>query len=245
MSNFDRVAFLNFLKSINLKKDIKNEEALFDFKKDSIETFVISSEKTVAIKAKFKSSFGENGKIGIINLGAIIGYIEALSDELKLSIVKNKLSLATKNTKINVVLQNSEYILNSIEEGKFKSILDKTLGGLSFELTKELILDIIAKSNVVSGNELFLKSADKKLYFCCKNTANETTLETVFDKIVMKDDFTLNLPKFFLSVLEHISKLEEKVVINFAKESPVSVSISTTNDNYDFTYIIALVANKE
>ena len=243
MSSFKKESFLTFLKSINLKKDIKNEEALFNFKKDSIETIVISSEKTVAIKGLFKSSFAEHGKVGIVNLSSIISFIESLSN-LKLSFIKNKLSISSNNTKINVTLQNSEYILNSVEESTFNNLLEKTKNGYSLTLSKDDINFLLANYNIISGQELILKSDNKKLLFLCNNKNNETSLETEFENVKTKEDFLLRLPKFFLSILEHVSKIEDSVTINFAKTNPVSVSINTDNSDFSFIYIIALVAEK-
>lgn len=244
MSTFKNQDFVNFLKTINLKKEIENKEALFNFTKDGVETFVISPDKTVAIKASIKGAFPEVGKVGLVNLSAVISYLEALGDQAKIAFVKNKLSISTKTTKINVALQNPEYIVNNIESEKYESIYSKTTGGIEVNLDKSCTDFLLKNYNIVSGNEISLKQDGKNILFSCKNSDKDTELECIIGESKDKYEFEINLPKYFITVVETLSKFGE-IKLLMAKEKQNCISLNYKNDDVNFNFIVSLVVKKE
>lgn len=234
-------SFLNFLKMITIKGDVENKEALLVVKKDSINTSIVSADRTLALVGEIEGEFSDVGEVGIDNLPQLVQLVNSLGNDITLNFNNNKLVIANHKSKLSTVLRNAEYIVNKLDSQKFKSILDKTKDGISFVLPKEIIKDIVNKFRLIDSKEITISSDGKSLKVKSKNTDDETELESVYD-IVIKDKFSVKVSSFLIDLFDSITT---DVNVSLSKENPSAIHISAKQEKYKFDYLVALLVQEE
>lgn len=241
----EKSKFLTFLKFITLTKEITNKEALFSVKENGFSTLLLSQDKTLAIRASFETPLIDLGDVGITDLPSFVKYVESMPDEFNISFNKNKLILNGDSTKISVVLQNSEYIVNKLEDSKFESV-NKTLeGGSKLELTNDCLLSLIEKFNILSGEDLYLKGEGNKLYLLTKNYQTDAELETSFElNYEINKNFEILVSKYLITIFTCCQGIP--LTLELANnESPNAIGLTLKTDYCSVEYILALKLKPE
>lgn len=237
-----KAIFLDFLKSLALKGQIESKEVLLTVDKKSVSGKLVSADRSLAVAVSMETDeFDDIGDVGIDNLQQLIQIVSSMGNEFDVTFSSNKLVVSNKKSKLTNVLRNPEFIVNKLDNEKFKSVLQTTEKGISFVLPKEVLKDIVSKFKLIDSEELTFSSNGKELKVKSKNTNDETELETVYD-IETNDKFNVKLNKF---VVDLFDSMNNEITVSLAKENPACLAINYKSDTTKATYIIALLVQEE
>lgn len=239
--NFSKPVLSSFLSAVTLSKnkEIQNIEALFNIQKTSIQSIIVSSDRTLAVRGTLKGAFEEIGSVGVTDLVSFEKFVESMDDAFSGDFQKNKLVLQSKNHKISVVLQNAEYIQNKLEKEKFENILTQANSGFSFTLTSENIKELISKFKTLSSQDLVLEGKDGKISLYIKDYKTESELYSTFEcDSLNKNTFSIQVAKHLVYLLE---TLGSDVTIKLGKEeNRNAIGIFSETEDYQIEYLLAL-----
>lgn len=244
--NFSKDVLSQFLSLISFSKnkDIQNTETLLDIKKTSIQSLIVSGDRTLAVRGTLNGAFEDLGKVGVTELASFERFVNSMDSEFTGEFQKNKLVLQSKNHKISVVLQNSEYIQNKLESEKFDNILSQVNSGFSFSLSKENINEIIERFDTLSSQDLIIEGASGTINLYIKDYKTESELCSKIEcESLKKNTFLIKVSKNFISLLKGI---DQDVTIKLGKtESRNAIGIFFKNNYYSIEYLLALKTIEE
>lgn len=232
----------NFLKLISLANDIENKEALIDVDETGIKCLAVSGDKSLGLRATLKHPFTKLGQVGLDQLPTIKKVVNSIDKDFDIEFSKNKFIVRIAKTTVWFPLKNAEYILNKLDEDKFSNRLKETEKGISFTLSKEAVAEIVKKFNLVGSSALVLKVKDGVLTIKVKNYTNEVELETEIDLEKSKKNFNVKIGKNFVDL---ISLIGEEVTVSLAEDTPSALAVEYSGKDFLYTYLVALVDNKE
>jgi hypothetical protein len=242
--SLEKVKFVKFLKLLCLKQDIENKEALISFNKDGISSLIVSSSKTLAIRAKYTggaTKFPELGDVGISNLPAFVKFVDSLDEVFTFELKNNRLKLISGKTKISLVVQNADYIANKLDNDKFNNVHQTTQGGISLSIPQKKCQEIVEKFGVIDSDSLTLKAKESKLILAVESKIDETRLISEIDDSV-KDEFDFTIAKFFPTIL---SMINDSTFLFLAKENASAVCLDYNTEEFNITYLLALRSVEE
>lgn len=243
----DNSNVLTFFKLIALQGDLECPEAIFDVQDGELHASVISSDRTLAMKGSVKGQFEQFGKIGISYLPSLSKFFNTVGKNFSIEFDKNKMVLKSDGSKLTTTVQEAEYIVNKLEDDKYKKIEDTLKNGNSVELTKEVICDIVSKFNTLQGETIKLSFEKDNLNVTIKNNTTGTVYETDY-KIPNEDEFSFELNSRFGALFDVLGKNmsnEDAVLIDTAEDKGVAIAISLNNKVFNLKYIVALLERKD
>lgn len=244
----DNTNLFTFFKLIALQGDIECPEAVFDVQDGTLEASVKSSDGTLAMKGSVQGQFEKFGKIGITYLSSLNKFFNTVGKDFSIEFDKNKMVLKSDGSKLTTTVQEAEYIVNQLDDAKFKKIEDTFKDGYTLSLTKDVICDIVSKFNTLQAETIKLTFLKNNLAVTIKNNTTGTVFETSYEvksDADKKVDFEIN--HRFGSLFDTLSKNMEKddlLAIEVAKEDGIALGISLNNKTFSLKYILALLERK-
>ncbi len=221
-----------FLELMILTGDIKNVEALVEITPEVIRTKLVSPNNLVATNGSLKGAFSDWGSIGVDDIVMLADVIKSLpSAQVELEKTENTIVVKLNKVKFASTLRSPQYIVNSIPEEKYQSLIAKAIGN-EFVLKQETVKAIINHFNTISPDGLTLKGAGKVLTLKLSSQHGDLTVD--FDLETEVKPFTVKLAKLFVDLL---SVINDDITLSINNEAPVFVS--TSKEDYKFDYIVA------
>ena len=228
---------VNFLQLIELQGDITNKEAILNIKPDKMTVLAVTSNKMVALRGEMQGKFDMDMQIGLDDITLLRKFLSSFtSTHIDVQVKENKLVLTGKDNKLKIssILRNPKYIINNLEEEKFKSFKEKSTGN-EIVLGEEIITKIIGYVEVIGSKNLVLEGKDKTLILKLESNQNKIVAEFTISKSFKP--FTVKLSQVIVYLL---SVLNDKVNISIKENAPVY--IKTGNKDYTFEYVVAPIS---
>jgi hypothetical protein len=246
----DNSNVLTFFKLIALQGDLECPEAIFDVQDGELHASVISSDRTLAMKGKVKGEFEQFGKIGISYLPSLSKFFNTVGKNFSIEFDKNKMVLKADGSRLTTTVQEAEYIVNKLEDDKYKKIESTFEDGYELKLTKEVISDIVSKFNTLQAETIKLIFEKGTLYVEIKNNTTGTLYETEYkvENDLDGEEVQFELNSRFGALFDTLAKNMDKddaVIINTAKEKGIAIAISLNNKVFSLKYIVALLERKD
>jgi hypothetical protein len=242
-------SFVRFLKLVILGNEITNKQALFNIKQDQIEVIAHSPDKSLGLRATLKADTKSDlGEVGICGLPDFMKCLDTLSD-LKIDFLKNKINLISKKTKISVVLQDANYIMNKLDTEKFEKVSKSTKEAIKITITKDVVQEIIKYFDLIKPFELTLEGDKNTLQVLMENDyssdGGKKDLTSEF-KIEANDSFKFKVSKFFITLLNTIDNTENyNMTIELAKEDARAICLTYEKENIKVEYILLALEDKK
>lgn len=194
-------SFKEFLNLVRLKGTVETNEILFESSKNQIVAHARSLDKGFGLKAVYNGSFEEKDEVGILRFESFINYVEQMDEDFEITYKSNKINLNTKKTKIATPMQSKQLIENKLEPEKFKKLLEKIEGGISFTLSEETMKDIAKKYSVVPSEEIIMKATNGKLFINLKSSEDDTRFYKEYDVPDLKGKFAISISRKIVDLL--------------------------------------------
>lgn len=227
----DSATLSKFLTLVNLSSEIEIKECILRGDADKLSVIAITPSKVVIVNGELKGDYSSIGTIGVDDLSLLKRMLTAFSGEIDLVVTTNKLKLSNKKTKVELVLRNTQYILNEVDKTKFDGVYNKTLGN-EFNLTLENVREF-QKYYGVFGKELIISGENNNVTFDLVNGDNSLNLTLDIAETVAK--FEVKLASLFMNLIGTIAS-GVKLSIN---DGVNAVLLTHSTDNFNINYIVA------
>ena len=227
----DSAVLSQFLTLVNLSSEIEIKECILRGDTDKLSVIAVTPSKVVIVAGELKGDYSSIGTIGVDDLSLLKRMLTAFSGEIDFVVTTNKLKMFNKKTKVELVLRNTQYVLNEVDKSKFDGIYNKAKGN-EFTLTLENVREF-QKYYGVFGKEVVISGENNTVTFDLANGENSLNLTLDVAETVAK--FEVKLASLLMNVLGTIAT-GVKMSIN-GGTSAVLVCHST--DNFSINYIIA------
>jgi hypothetical protein len=231
----EKSVFQSFLEAILLKGEHQNKECILSVNKDGLGAVLLSADGTTAIRAKLKVAVqkGAEEELGIDNLPLLVEAVKTFKEgDINLAKTKNKLVVSQGKQKATLILRDTEYIKNGIEEAKLETLRSKEAVG--FEMELPVIKEICSFLNSFKSKALRLEGEGAEFSVYIEN--NENAFEKAYEvgEGINLTKFVVLLGSPFVDILNSVkTKISLRVSIGKALECVVS------NDNMNIEYYVA------
>ena len=230
----DKNVFQSFLEAILLKGEHQNKECILSVNKEGLGAILLSADGTTAIKANLNVSLDKvNEEWGVDNLPLLVEVVKTFK-EGEVSVVKNKNKLVVSQgkQKATLILRDTEYIKNGIEEAKLNTL--KTKEAVGFDLELPLIKEISSFLNSFKSKALRMEGEGSEFNIYIES--NENSFEKSYD--IGEGNV---LPKFVVLVgspfVDIINSVKSK--INIKATTGKALECVVSNDNMTVEYFVA------
>ena len=226
---------LRFIELTKLKGTIESSQALFESTEGSLTVLAAAPPKAnvIGIKGSLVVDLPALGQLGIDNLGILYKLIGTFpGEEVSIKKTENKLNFATEDSKLKVsaVLQDPQYVTNTIESAKFEGAL-KVAKGEEFTLDKEDVKKLTTYAQTIATEEFVLQGKAGELSVVLDDSKNSIVSKFPIANV---KPFKVKLGKFFLDVL---SVVNNTVTLSVSDDKPVYLKVE--EGNIVFEYVVA------
>jgi len=230
--------FKEFLTLIRLKGTVETNEILFESTPKSIMAHARSLDKGFGLKAVYNGTFEEKDEVGILRFEAFINYVEQMDDDFEITYKANKINLTTKKTKIATPMQAKQLIENKLEPEKFKKLLEKIEGGVSFTLSEENMKDIAKKYSAVPSEEIILKGEKGKLIVNLKSSEDETRFYKEYEIPELKEKFAISISR---KIVDLLACLKFPVLVKVISTDEIkALKVEIKKEKFTLEYLFSL-----
>lgn len=233
----DKIVLQGFLENILLKGDRCNKECKLVVELKDISVQLLSGDNTTAIRGKLKGDFEKIGELGIDSLEFLVSVVKTFKDgEIKIEKKANKIVLTQKKQKATLILRDTQYIKNTLENERLAKLETKEKD--YFVLNSEIVKEIVSFLNSYKSKTIKINGEEKEINILIEN--NENTFEKIYDIDNTIPKFAITLGSPFIDV---ISSVGQDLTVKVPTGRAFQCSIK--DENKEVEYFIAMVREEK